>query len=158
MGRQEADETGFAVFVAAHEQRLRQAFTALWGPDRGREIAIDSLSYGWENWDRVRLMDNPVGYLYVVGRERSSRNRWRREQPVADFVVPSESRSPWYEPTLPALLGKLSDRERQVVVLVHGFDWSLSEVAELLEVSKSTAQTYADRALKKLRSGLGVRT
>jgi len=158
MGRREADDTEFADFVAAHEKRLRQAFTSMWGPDRGREIAIDALSHGWENWDRVRSMDNPVGYLYVVGRERSSRNRWRREQPVADFPLPSDSRSPWYEPALPALLENLSERERQVVVLLHAFEWSLSEVAELLEVSKSAIQTYADRALMKLRSGLGVRS
>lgn len=156
MGRREADDVEFADFVAAHERRLRQAYTSIWGPDRGREAAIDALAYGWENWDRVRAMDNPVGYLFVVGRERGSRRRRRREQLTPDFVVPSAAPSPWYEPALPELIEDLSDRERQVVVLLHAFEWSLGEIAELLEVSKSTVQSYADRALSKLRSGLGV--
>jgi DNA-directed RNA polymerase specialized sigma24 family protein len=38
----------------------------------------------------------------------------------------------------------------------HGFEWSLNEVAELSEVSKSTVQTCAERGLSKLRVGLGV--
>lgn len=156
MGRREADDAGFADFVAAHERRLRQAFTSIWGPDRGREIAIDALAYGWENWDRVRSMDNAVGYLFVVGRERATRHVRRRERPAADFALPSTSPPAWYEPALPGLIEGLSDRERQVVVLLHAYEWSHGEIAELLEISKSTVQTYADRALSKLRSGLGV--
>ena len=156
MGRREADDAEFADFVDAHERRLRQAFTSIWGADRGREVALDALAYGWENWDRVQSMDNPAGYLFVVGRERANRRRRRRDRPIADFVVPSASSSPWYEPALPGLIEGLSDRERQVVVLLHAYQWSLGEIAELLEVSKSTVQTYADRALSKLRSGLGV--
>jgi DNA-directed RNA polymerase specialized sigma24 family protein len=101
-------------------------------------------------------MDNPVGYLFVVGRDRGIRRRRRREQPAPDFVVASAAPSPWYEPALPGLIENLSDRERQVVVLLHAFEWSLGEIAELLEVSKSTVQSYADRAMSKLRSGLGV--
>ena len=155
MGHREADDTEFADFVAAHERRLRQAFTSMWGIDRGRDAAVDALSHGWENWARVRSMDNPVGYLYVVGRDRATRHR-DREQPLADFQLPADDHAPQYEPALLTLLDGLSERERQVVVLLHAFEWSMSEVAELLEVSKSTVQTYAERALAKLRSGLGV--
>ena len=57
---------------------------------------------------------------------------------------------------LPGWSTSSSDRERQVVMLVHGYEWSLGEVAELLEVSKSTVQTHAERGLSKLRDGLGV--
>jgi DNA-directed RNA polymerase specialized sigma24 family protein len=157
MGRCEADDAEFADFVAAHERRLRQAFTSMWGVDRGREVAIDALAIGWENWDRVRSMENPVGYLYVVGRHSAARDRRRSERLVADFPLPADAQVPWYEPALPPLLESLSERERQVVVLLHAFEWSMREVAELLEVSKSAVQTYADRALTKLRLGLGVR-
>ena len=54
------------------------------------------------------------------------------------------------------LLAGLSDRERVAVVLMNGFEWSLAEVAELLGVSKSTVQTYAERGMAKLRAGMGV--
>jgi RNA polymerase sigma factor (sigma-70 family) len=63
-----------------------------------------------------------------------------------------------FEPALVRLVEGLPIRERQVVMLVYGYQWSMSEVGGLLGVSKSTVQTYADRALTKLRSGLGVRS
>ena len=156
MGRREADGAEFADFVAAHERRLRQAFTSMWGAIEGREMAVDALAYGWEHWARVRSMENPIGYLYVVGRRRASRDGRRREQLVADFRVPSDAEVPWCEPALAPLLESLSERERQVVVLLYAFEWTMREVAELLGVSKSAVQTYAERALAKLRPGLGV--
>ena len=38
-----------------------------------REATVEALSYGWEHWARVAAMANPVGYLYVVGRDRATR-------------------------------------------------------------------------------------
>src|SRR6476660_7757349 len=52
---------GFEAFVATHERRLRQALTASFGIDRGREAAADALAYAWEHWDRVAAMANPAG-------------------------------------------------------------------------------------------------
>jgi len=43
----------------------------LWPPAgqvSGREVAQEALEYGWEHWERLRSMENPVGYLYKVGR------------------------------------------------------------------------------------------
>jgi len=62
----------------------------------------------------------------------------------------------WVEPGLPAALEKLSEQQRVVVALVHGYQWSMSEVAELLDVSKSTVQSYDERGLRRLRTKLGV--
>jgi len=158
MGRRENREAdGFAKFIDAHEQRLRQAFASLLGPTVGREATVEALSYGWEHWERVSAMDNPVGYLYVVGRERATRHaRRRRDIPSECPFQASADPVMWYEPALPGLVEELSNRERQVVMLLHGFEWSMSEIAELLEMSKSSVQSYADRAMAKLRRGLGV--
>jgi RNA polymerase sigma factor (sigma-70 family) len=53
-------------------------------------------------------------------------------------------------------LAGLPDRQRQAVMLVHGYGWTLSEVAEMLGVSKATVQKHADRGVRKLRDSLGV--
>src|SRR5215207_1378300 len=125
--------TGFEAFVAAHEHRLRQALTAAFGLDRGREAAAEAFAYAWEHWDRVAGMANPAGYLFVVGRNRHRRGfRRRLVRPV--FDVGPDHPEPWCEPALAGQLARLSDRERIAVMLVSGCEWSLAEVAELLGV------------------------
>lgn len=145
----------FTAFVADHERRLRQALTADLGADAGREAAADALAYGWEHWDRVSAMESPAGYLFVVGRDRARRARRRRNWTGA-LPPGRDEQAPWFEPRLLTLLGSLPDRQRIAVLLVHGFDWSFSEVAEMLGLSKSTVQTHVERGMERLRAGLGV--
>ncbi len=149
------DETkadSFTVFVVETETRLRHALTAAFGPERGRESAAEALAYGWENWDRVGKMENPAGYLYRVGRDHARRTRTRRS-PAPQTVAHREW---WVEPGLPAALARLSERQRLVVGLLYGYQWSMCGVAAVLDVSKGTVQSYADRGLKRLRRKLGV--
>ncbi len=144
---------GFVEFVETNESRLRHALTAAFGYEAGKEAAAEALAYGWEHWDRVRAMANPIGYLYTVGRSKG-----RRALSLARPVFPPipEDRTPWFEPGLPAALAGLAEKERTVVLLLHGYGWHMSEVAETLGVSKSTVQTHAERGMRKLRRKLGV--
>ena len=141
--------------MATHERRLRQALTATFGIDRGREAAADAFAYAWEHWDRVAAMANPAGYLFVVGRDRQ-RRRFRLPHTRPVFDTGADRAEPWCEPALAAQMAGLSDRERIAVMLVNGYEWSLAEVAELWGVSKSTVQTHTERGLAKLRAGMGV--
>jgi DNA-directed RNA polymerase specialized sigma24 family protein len=144
---------GFVEFVETNESRLRHALTAAFGYEAGKEAAAEALAYGWEHWERVRAMANPIGYLYTVGRSKG-----RRALSFARPVFPPipEDRTPWFEPGLPAALARLAEKERTVVLLLHGYGWHMSEVAETLGVSKSTVQTHAERGMRKLRRKLGV--
>lgn len=144
---------GFVEFVEANERRLRHALTAALGFDAGKEAAAEALAYGWEHWDRVREMTNPVGYLYTVGRSKGRRLLLKRKP---DFPAIAEDRTPWVEPGLPAALAGLPGKERTVVLLIYGYGWHMTEVAETLGVSKSTVQTHAERGMRKLRHKLGV--
>ena len=143
----------FEVFFKETEPRLHDALSACLGSELGREMTADALAYGWENWDRIGSMKNPAGYLYVVGRDRGRKLRGRRSTPLP---LVEESRLPWVEPGLVGALAELPERQRVVVTLVYCFEWSMAEVADLLNVSKSTVQTHAERGLSKLRSSLGV--
>ena len=146
----------FEAFFASVEPRLRESLSATLGPRAGREAAVDALSYGWEHWDRVRAMANPAGYLYVVGRDRARRSRRRSRRPSLAAV--NTDRAPWVEPELPAALAALPEQQRAVVMLLHSFQWTMSEVAELLGISKSTVQTHAERGMTRLRERMGVTT
>jgi len=141
----------FSAFVRAHEPRLRQALTALYGPDQARDAAAEGLTYAWQHWDRVRAMDNPVGYVYTVAR---SRGRSRRKPRV---VLPAPSPGmPYVELGLAAGLAALPERQRVAVLLVHGWDWTHQDVADLMGVSVSTVRNHLARGLDSLRTRLGV--
>lgn len=143
----------FRRFVSESENRLRQALSAAVGSQHGRDATFEVLSYAWENWERLAAMENPVGYLFVVGRDRA-RKALRIRQPV--FHAVDESHVPWIEPGLPLALERLPDRQREVVVLLHCYQWTFSEVAEILDISKSTVQNHSERALRALRMSMGV--
>jgi RNA polymerase sigma factor (sigma-70 family) len=143
----------FTSFVTESEQRLRHALVAAFGPENGREAAAETLAYGWEHWDRIQEMANPAGYPYQVGRDRARRMSKRTRVLPAPTIVGEE---PWVEPGLPDALARLPEKQRLVVALVYGYGWSMSEVAELLEVSKGTVQSYADRGLKQLRRRMRI--
>ena len=125
---------------------------ALLGVHVGQDVTWETLAYAWENWERVSAMENPIGFLYVVGRNRGRRFRLRPRV----LPEPPEDRTPWVEPGLASALAGLPDRQRQAVMLVHGYEWTLAEVAEVLGVSKATVQKHAERGVEKLRRRLGV--
>ncbi len=143
----------FTEFVDGCQLRLRHALMASFGPETGRDAAAEALAYGWENWDRVSEMENPVGYLYRVG-QTQGRRMTRRRSPVLPHV--DAVAMPWVEPGLPSAMRRLSHKQRQVVFLLHAYDWSMTEVAELLGVSKATVQSYSDRAMRRLKRSLKV--
>lgn len=148
----ESGPRSFEDFVREVEPALRRALVARYGAQTGREATIDALSYGWEHWDRISTMENPAGYLYRVGQTRA-----RRSWPVRHrFPATQRVEMPWVEPALPGALRSMSPKQRQTVVLVHGFGYTHAEVADLLGISRSTVQNHVERGLARLRERLEV--
>ncbi len=143
----------FSDFLTSNEPGLRRALTAAHGNEIGREATAEALAYAWEHWDRLRRLDNPAGYVFRVGQGKARRMR-RQSRSLTDIEVTSSE--PWFEPRLTLAMGKLSERQRVVVSLLHGFDWSMSEVAALIGISKASVQTHEARAMKTLKRELGV--
>ena len=77
-----ADRTivdSFTTWAEMAEPRIRRALTASFGPQVGKEAAADALAHAWERWDDVKVKDNPVGYVFGVGRNKARRmNRGRK--------------------------------------------------------------------------------
>jgi DNA-directed RNA polymerase specialized sigma24 family protein len=140
----------FDVFVARVEPRLRRALMAAYGPERGREATAEALAWAWEHQERMAGLSEPVGYLYRVGQSRSRRRRFG-----IPFVRDDWS-DPVVEPELIGALGRLSERQRVAVVLVHGYGWTLVEVAALLGIGATTVQNHVERGLDRLRGLLEV--
>lgn len=148
------DPAGFEAFVLVTEPPLRRALVAAYGYEDGREAAAEALAYAWEHWARIRQMPNAAGYLFRVARSSAARGRrWRRPRPL--LTLPPESEHS-FEPGLPAALASLPERQRVAVVLVHGFGYTLREVAGLTGVKITTVQNHLERGLRRLRDRLGV--
>ena len=111
------------------------------------------MSYAWEHFGKLRVMENPAGYLYRVGQSRTR----GRAHPVV-FPDPGQNGIPEVEPQLPAALQELSERQRVCVVLVVAFEWTHQEVAELLGLRRSSVQNHVERGMRRLQSAIGVKT
>ena len=146
------EHVAYVQFMRDAEPALRRAFVSRYGFDIGREVTADALAYGWEHWTRLQRMRNPVGYLFRVG-QSAARRHHRRGRTVVERPAVDDPR---VEPALTAGLAELSDRQRTLVLLVHGFGYSIAEAATTTGVTKATAQRHVDRGLAKLRSHLEV--
>lgn len=141
----------FTKFVDRAEPKLRRALVATWGPELGRDATVDALVYGWRHWAKVRVMTNPVGYLYVVGRNSVRPARPLRSQPAS-----CPDGDPWVEPGLERALGGLTEPQRVAVILHHCFEWTYQEIADLLGIKVSSVRNHLERGINKLRVTLGV--
>jgi RNA polymerase sigma factor (sigma-70 family) len=95
-------------------------------------------------------MENPVAFLFKVGQSKSRSRRTRL------LVDRPRSEDHLVEPALEAALASLSERQRVVVLLVYGAQWTHGEVADLLGVRLSTMQKHAERGRDRLRHLLKV--
>ena len=59
-------------------------------------------------------------------------------------------------PVSPPGWPRLPERQRVAVLLVHGWDWTHQDVADLMGVSVSTVRNHLARGLESLRTRLGV--
>jgi DNA-directed RNA polymerase specialized sigma24 family protein len=140
----------FEAFVRETEPRLSRALAAAYGFEDGRDATAEALAYAFEHWARLQHIANLPGYLFRVGQSRGR----RRRQPVV-FAVP-ECTDYAFEPGLPRALASLTRRQRLAVVLVHGYGYTLREVAELTGIRPTTVQNHLARGLARLRSRMGV--
>jgi DNA-directed RNA polymerase specialized sigma24 family protein len=140
----------FERFVLELEPRLRRSLVAALGFENGREATANALAWAWEHWDSLQIIEQRLPYLYRVGLTTLR----RRKTPV--LFTRREDNEPWFEPSLGPALAALSERQRTAVVLVHGFGWTLREVAELTGVRVTTVQTHLERGLMHLRSKMEV--
>lgn len=150
LGEADMIHTDFDDFAAEAHPRLRRALIATRGVDGAADAAAEALAYAWEHWDRIRVMDRPLGYLFRVGQSKTRSRRQACLPPPEILGVPD------LEPKLVPALQSLPEQQRTVIWLVHACQWTHAEVAEALDITASSVATHGSRALMKLRSLLEV--
>jgi RNA polymerase sigma-70 factor (sigma-E family) len=147
----------FAEFAAASSARLQHVAYLLTGNRQEAEDAAQTaLVRTYAAWQRVRRRD-AYAYARAVLANHVT-DQWRRpyreyatqelpERPVPRDLADEVTRRRW----LIAMLGKLTPRERAVIVLRHYVDLPEAEVAQELGLSVGTVKSLNSRGLAKLR-------
>ena len=159
MGRDVVEVAEFSAFVAASQTRMVRLAELLTG-DRGRaeDLAQHGFAQAYAAWRRIRNGE-PDAYVrrcIVNAHTDWWRRRSWREQPFA--IMPEQ---PSVCDTAAALadremvlraLGRLTARERLVLVLRFYLDMSEIDIAAELDIAPGTVKSAASRGLAKLRS------
>jgi DNA-directed RNA polymerase specialized sigma24 family protein/predicted GH43/DUF377 family glycosyl hydrolase len=146
----DATPTDYAEFVESLGPRLRHAFIAAYGPQKGSEVTARTMALAHRRWAEIGPMDNRAAHLYQLGKRQARRvggpNRLPDVPPTSEI---------WVEPELPRSLQALSQKERVAVVLHYGFGRAPVESAELLGLNPSTVQMIIDLGFGQLQAERG---
>lgn len=149
------DEQEFTAWAAGAERRLlRSAYLLTGDLHRAEDLVQEALVKVALRWERVRD-GNPTAYARtIVVRDNISWWRRRRELPMeAPEDLAAVSSDPDAALVVRRALGRLTPKQRAVVVLRHFDDLSVEEVATTLGVSAGTVKSQNAAALARLRDG-----
>ena len=145
----------FDEFFRDQQQRLLQL---CWMSTLDRGAAADAtqeaFTRAYVRWDTI-VDGNPGAWIRSVALNLC-RDRWRKEGHLTDRALPELSAADSYAHTdLLSALEMLSGRQREVVVLRYWADLKLSDCADAMEISTSSARQHLSRAHDRLREVVG---
>lgn len=148
-----------AGFIDAEYPRLIGAL-GFYVRDRGvaEELAQEALVRLWQNWSRVRRLQNPSAWLHRVAINLAT-SRFRRVVAERKAQTRMESEYGASRTSVDAAdaygirqaVARLPNRQRAAVVLRFYLDLPFSEVAQILDVPVRTAQSLVARGVARLR-------
>lgn len=150
----------FDEYVAAREQQLvRLGYVLSRDFHSAQDLAQIALLNAYRHWRRLRRLDDPHSYVrrVLVNAHLSAVRRGVRDRAVAvpalaEPATPDPASQVAEHDAMWRALGKLSDRERAVIVLRYYEDLDHASIAAALGVTESTARSTASRALASLRA------
>ncbi|KJS54657.1 SigE family RNA polymerase sigma factor [Streptomyces rubellomurinus] len=163
----EAKDAEFLELVSSRTGHLYRSACLLTSGDThyAEDLVQEALSRMYVLWRRSAWtgrsrIDNPAAYTHTVmvraflaqQRRRSSGERPTDALPEPEGREDSDST---LRLTLLDALGRLSAKDRAVLVLRYWEDRSVEETAEVLHASSGAVRTRTTRALAKLRTLLG---
>lgn len=148
MGGVDAQPIDFETwYLASHSRLLVGSLLLVTGDlDLTRDAVDEACTRAFAQWEKVRLMESPMGWTFRVAlnvtrrrqrRATMERKLLRREAP-APFVPPPGSEA-W------DVVARLPVRQRTAVVLRHVADLTQEEIATAMGITRNTvASTLAD--------------
>lgn len=156
MRRQSERDESFSAFMrGAQPSLLRTAYFLTGSDDLARELVQDALVRAYLVWPKIR---DGAALAYtrriLVNRRIDHARRARREVPTAsdpDTQVEADH-SHIEREWIVALLARLPEQQRKVIVLRYACDMSEKETAAVLGLSVGGVKSAASRGMAALRS------
>jgi RNA polymerase sigma-70 factor (ECF subfamily) len=123
---------------------------------RAEELTQEAFARACRHWRRVRALDRPVAWVYVVA-TNEARREWRREQRAAapaelpPSTVDDATGSVATTLDVRAALAQLTSRQRAAVVLRYVADLPVNEIAEVMGCAPGTVKATLHQALAHMR-------
>jgi RNA polymerase sigma-70 factor (sigma-E family) len=150
------DEAEYTAWVTGvQHQLLRSAYLVTGDLHRAEDLVQDALVKVALRWSRLRD-GNPTAYARTIMMNQNvSWWRRRRREVLTDDVRDAGDRPVETEDQLVVrrALGRLTERQRRVLVLRHFDDLTERETAAVLGVSIGTVKSQNAAALARLREG-----
>jgi RNA polymerase sigma-70 factor (sigma-E family) len=142
-------------FHANYERLLRTMYLSTGDRHEAEDLAQDAMARLFERWDRVRVLDDPVGYAYRTALNLR-RSQLRRLATAAKKAFGGRTS---HEPldaveerdSLRRALAELPATQREALILLDWLDWPDTRAATALGVSPGAVRTRASRARATLR-------
>jgi RNA polymerase sigma-70 factor (sigma-E family) len=158
-----ADEAKeFEEFVVGRQRALfRYAYLLIGDRGLAEDLLQEALTTTFTRWGKLRDSANAEAYTRRVITNKATswfrRKGWRAERPRDDMPagLPAKADDMTTRMWLWSEVRKLPTQQRAVLVLRFFEDLSLAETARVLGCTEGTVKSQANRALTKLRSGLG---
>jgi RNA polymerase sigma-70 factor (sigma-E family) len=157
-----ADEAAFNDFVVARTPALtRTAYLLTHDHQLAEDLVQTALFKAARAWDRIE--GEPEPYVRrILYTENIS--RWRRRRHLIETYPPgydapaAAGPDPDVHVSLERALGRLTVRQRTVLVLRYYEDLTEAETAQVLGCAVGTVKAHAHHALRALRRGLAAGT
>jgi RNA polymerase sigma-70 factor (sigma-E family) len=154
-------ETFEDFFHDNYERLLRAMYLATGNRHEAEDLAQDAMARVLERWDRVREVEDPVGYVYRVALNR--RRSLLRRLAVGVRKAPGPQPDPAGEPmtavedrdAIRRALQALPDTQREALVLCDWLGMTDSEAGAVLRISAGAVRTRLHRARAAMRESLG---
>jgi RNA polymerase sigma-70 factor (ECF subfamily) len=143
-----------AFFDENYESVCRGLTVALGDGSRAEDAAQEAFTRAYARWRRVSRMRRPAGWVYVTAVRYATRGRVSRSVEPEASVVDDIAERVVKRETLEAAVKLLPERQRLAVVLRHGLDLSLDEVASAMGCALGTVKSTLHAALARLHVAL----
>ncbi|MCF6379612.1 SigE family RNA polymerase sigma factor [Nocardioides KLBMP 9356] len=159
----DADVAVEELYAAHWRQLVRLSVLLVHDRASAEDVVQDAFVAMHGRWSRLRDPDKALAYLRqaVVNRSRSVLRhrvvveRHARNSAPDEGVVDGPGLGGPRRDAVQQALRQLSDRQREVLVLQHYLDWSESQVADALGITRGAVKAYGHRGRAALRDLLG---